>query len=134
MSDSKIGADPIGFVLEAAWAELTKRGYEDRIHRLRDYCACGEWGSAMVLAVAMELDTAKRQAIDDALWDKDTKRPSLKLLDYANWVRLMVAEKGNVPPDPPPRKPEPSITLRDIDLAFAARAVPQPAPVPKPVR
>lgn len=58
---AKVASDPVGFVLDMAWADLTDGGRAKCEARLAMLVADKAWAEALVLAVAMDQDQERRK-------------------------------------------------------------------------
>lgn len=71
---AEVTTDPISFVLDHLWADLTRQ--DDPAAVLVSLCATKLWPEALMLAIAMELDAAKREEARQ-YWEVDADKPKL---------------------------------------------------------
>lgn len=114
MQSANLRDDPIGYVLERLWADLTEGGRVDVNRRIQETLASRNYPEAMMLAIAIELDAAKR---DDSVAFFDSEIPTKPmaldemgrrtlfsfLMMHQNDFRTLRKERA-IPPPPPPMK------------------------------
>jgi len=128
--------DPIAFVLERLWSDVTAQGEWSVSALLISHLASKDYATAFMLAVAMELDKAKRDE-SAAFWmsEAPTKVGALNelgkrsllwfLLEHLNDPREI---KGHKPPPPPIRFTDEEINAALTKSSPQERTTPCPPP------
>jgi hypothetical protein len=75
MQNTSLKDDPIGCVLERMWADLTVGGRTDVCVRIHECLAVKDYATAMMLAIALELDAAKREESEAFFSSENPSKP-----------------------------------------------------------
>lgn len=106
---ANINTDPVGFVLDSMWSDLTRDGTRDAVFEIRSLLATRMYPEALCLAIAVECDRAKRDAIEAMYREGNTvavTRMELLAGVIRNLSKLSAADFKSSPP--PPKRQEPA--------------------------
>ena len=122
---TRIEDDPVGWVLDALWADMTRDGVPCTLEDIRTCVAGKEYERALVLAIAVECDKARREAVEEQicgrpLWLTRTLRMEALAL-AARQCGQFVAEGNGTPT--PPRSP---MVMEDLERMSCP---PRPTPL-----
>ena len=129
MSKVNINTDPVGYVLDMMWADLTKDGVNEALLQIRICVDSKDYERALLLALAVDLDRERRSLVrqqyghEQPRWQQAAKLEQLAFL-VRNLDKHRASDAEELPPLPiPPVPPPPMDQIVDEVMGPPKRAL-----------